>query len=164
MHYWNITSQFPSYPIIFPSNQRNRKIHHRDTKKINIPNGAIFRLIRQHLPRQARSPLNLGIKRWQCSQLTEDTHTHLLLLFFFFGEAICVSIELRRNLASGERFQKGWRGGGGVPPIVPRRSQFFNSPYTTKHSCFSEKVEKGRREKEFRIKLRKEGRRKKEGG
>lgn len=111
MHYWNITSQFPSYPIIFPSNQRNRKIHHRDTKKINIPNGAIFRLIRQHLPRQARSPLNLGIKRWQCSQLTEDTHTHLLL-FFFFGEAICVSIELRRNLASGERFQKGWRGGG----------------------------------------------------
>lgn len=112
MHYWNITSQFPSYPIIFPSNQRNRKIHHRDTKKINIPNGAIFRLIRQHLPRQARSPLNLGIKRWQCSQLTEDTHTHLLLLFFFFGEAICVSIELRRNLASGERFQKGWRGGG----------------------------------------------------
>lgn len=111
MHYWNITSQFPSYPIIFPSNQRNRKIHHRDTKKINIPNGAIFRLIRQHLPRQARSPLNLGIKRWQCSQLTEDTHTHLLL-FFFFGEAICVSIELRRNLASGERFQKGWRGEG----------------------------------------------------
>lgn len=40
------------------------------------------------------------------------THTHLLLLFFFFGEAICVSIELRRNLASGERFQKGWRGEG----------------------------------------------------
>lgn len=111
MHYWNIISQFPSYPIIFLPNQRNRKIHHRDTKKINIPNGAIFRLIRQHLPRQARSPLNLGIKRWQCSQLTEDTHTHLLL-FFFFGEAICVSIELRRNLASGERFQKGWRGGG----------------------------------------------------
>lgn len=138
MHYWNITSQFPSYPIIFPSNQRNRKIHHRDTKKINIPNGAIFRLIRQHLPRQARSPLNLGIKRWQCSQLTEDTHTHLLLLlFFFFGEAICVSIELRRNLASGERFQKGWRGGGGVPPIVPRRSQFFNPPYIRRNTVVS---------------------------
>lgn len=90
--------------------QKNSSSRH---EKINIPNGAIFRLIRQHLPRQARSPLNLGIKRWQCSQLTEDTHTHLLLLlFFFFGEAICVSIELRRNLASGERFQKGWRGEG----------------------------------------------------
>ena len=88
--------------------QKNSSSRH---EKINIPNGAIFRLIRQHLPRQARSPLNLGIKRWQCSQLTEDTHTHLLL-FFFFGEAICVSIELRRNLASGERFQKGWRGEG----------------------------------------------------
>lgn len=62
-------------------------------------------------------------------------------------------------------FSKGLKGGGeGVPPIVPRRSQFFNSPYTTKHSCFSEKVERGRREKEFRIKLRKEGRREKEGG
>lgn len=147
MHYWNITSQFPSYPIIFPSNQRNRKIHHRDTKKINIPNGAIFRLIRQHLPRQARSPLNLGIKRWQCSQLTEDTHTHLLLLFFFFGEAICVSIELRRNLASGERFQKGWRGGGeGVPPIVPRRSQFFNSPYIRRNTVVS--LKKWRKERE----------------
>lgn len=163
MHYWNIISQFPSYPIIFLPNQRNRKIHHRDTKKINIPNGAIFRLIRQHLPRQARSPLNLGIKRWQCSQLTEDTHTHLLLLFFFFGEAICVSIELRRNLASGERFQKGWRGGGGGRAAnCSATITIFQLSLYDETQLFLWKS--GRREKEFRIKLRKEGRRKKEGG
>lgn len=160
MHYWNIISQFPSYPIIFLPNQRNRKIHHRDTKKINIPNGAIFRLIRQHLPRQARSPLNLGIKRWQCSQLTEDTHTHLLL-FFFFGEAICVSIELRRNLASGERFQKGWRGEGRAANCSATITIFQLSLYDETQLFL---WKSGRREKEFRIKLRKEGRREKEGG
>lgn len=35
-------------------------------------------------------------------------------------------------------FSKGLKGGGeGVPPIVPRRSQFFNSPYIRRNTVVS---------------------------
>lgn len=135
--------------------QKNSSSRH---EKINIPNGAIFRLIRQHLPRQARSPLNLGIKRWQCSQLTEDTHTHLLL-FFFFGEAICVSIELRRNLASGERFQKGWRGEGRAANCSATITIFQLSLYDETQLFL---WKSGKRKERERISNKTEERRKKE--
>lgn len=163
MHYWNIMSQFPSYPIIFLPNQRNRKIHHRDTKKINIPNGAIFRLIRQHLPRQARSPLNLGIKRWQCSQLTEDTHTHLLLLFFFFGRRYAYRSNCGETWQVANVFKRVEGGGGRACRQLFRDDHNFSTLLILDETqLFLWKS--GRREKEFRIKLRKEGRREKEGG
>lgn len=160
MHYWNIMSQFPSYPIIFLPNQRNRKIHHRDTKKINIPNGAIFRLIRQHLPRQARSPLNLGIKRWQCSQLTEDTHTHLLLLFFFFGRRYAYRSNCGETWQVANVFKRVEGGGGGRAANCSATITIFQLSLYDETQLFLWKS--GERKERERISNKTEERRKKE--